>query len=185
MPVERPIPFAYRRVNVVGTSASGKTQVAIALARKLGVPHVELDALHWEANWAHASIETMGDRVAAAVAGDGWVVDGNYSAVRALIWERAEAVVWLDCSLATIIRRYLVRTARRIRTQEEIWPGTGNRERWSTLLRRDGLLWWILSTYRRRRRDYPRLLAARPDIAVVHLRSPRATAAWLAQLDAQ
>jgi adenylate kinase family enzyme len=185
MPAERPMPFPYRRVNVVGTSASGKTQVAMALARKLGVPHVELDALHWEPNWTHASDEAMRDRVAAMVATDGWVVDGNYSVVRGLIWERVEAVVWLDYSLATIMRRYLIRTVRRIRTQEEIWPGTGNRERWSMQLRRDGLPWWILSTYRRRRRDYPRLLAARHDIAVIRLRNPGATAAWLAQLDAQ
>jgi hypothetical protein len=51
------------------------------------------------------------------------------------------------------------------------------------LLRRDGLLWWILPTYQRRRRDYPRLLAARPDIAAIRLRTPCATDAWLAQLD--
>jgi len=50
------------------------------------------------------------------------------------------------------------------------------------LLQRDGLLWWILSTYRRRRREYPRLLAARPEIAVHRFRSPRAAHAWLAQL---
>ncbi len=36
-----------RRVNVIGTSGSGKTTVAAALADRLGIRHVELDALSW------------------------------------------------------------------------------------------------------------------------------------------
>ena len=46
-----PAAFPYRRVNVVGTSASGKTTFARALAERLGVRHVELDALHWQSGW--------------------------------------------------------------------------------------------------------------------------------------
>jgi adenylate kinase family enzyme len=177
------VTYPYHRVNVVGTSATGKTTFAAALAAALDVPHIELDALHWEAGWREAPDDVMQDRVRAAVAGDAWVVDGNYSAVRDLVWARAEAVVWLDYSLLTILRRYARRTLRRIRTREEIWPGTGNHERWSMhLLQRDSLLRWILSTYRRRRRDYPRLIAARPDIVAVRLRSPRAASAWLGRL---
>jgi hypothetical protein len=47
------------------------------------------------------------------------------------------------------------------------------------LFSRDSLLLWILTTYRRRRREYPRLLAARPDLAVFRLRSPRDADRWL------
>lgn len=176
-------PFPFRRINVVGTSAAGKTTMARSIAARLGVPHVELDALHWERGWRDAPWDVMRERVQRAVAADAWVVDGNYSAVRDLVWERAEAVVWLDFPLRTILWRYVVRTGRRVRTQEELWPGTGNRETLSMhLLQRDSLLWWILSTYRRRRREYPPLLAARPDLVAVRLRSPRNADRWLAQL---
>ena len=172
--------FPYRRINVVGTSASGKTTFARSLAARLRLPHVELDALHWEPGWTEAPDQVMRDRVQRAVAADAWVVDGNYAAVRDLVWERTEAVVWLDFRLHTILWRYATRTGRRIRTREELWPGTGNRETLSLhLLRRDGLLWWILGTYRRRRRDYPRLLAGNPRIAAVRLRSPRDADRWL------
>ncbi len=176
-------PFPYRRVNVVGTSSSGKTTFAVALAARLGVPHVELDALHWGPNWTEASPQQMRERVSAAIAGAGWVADGNYSVVRDLMWERAEAIVWLDYPLRTVLRRYLVRTRRRIRSREELWPGTGNRERLRNhLVGREGLLWWILSTYHRRRREYPVLVRRHPELAVVHLRSPAEADAWLARL---
>jgi len=175
--------FPYRRVNVVGTSASGRTTFARTLAEKLDVPHVELDALHWEPNWTEAPDDLMRERVAAAVAGEAWVVDGNYSVSRDLVWARAQAVIWLDYPLHTILRRYLTRTRRRLGSQEEIWPGTGNRERWQNhVVGREGLLWWILTTYRRRRREYPLRLAERPDLFAVRLRSTRAADAWLAAL---
>jgi len=177
-----PRPFPYRRVNVVGTAASGKTTLARALAARLGVPHIELDALQWEAGWREAEPAVLRERTRAAIAGDAWIADGNYSAVRDLVWSRAEAVVWLDYPLPTILARYASRTQRRIRTGEELWPGTGNRERLSNVLGRDSLLWWILGTYRRRRREYAQRLAAHPELAAVRLRSPRETAAWLADL---
>jgi adenylate kinase family enzyme len=66
------------RINVVGTSGNGKTTFSRALAARLGVPYVELDALNHGPNWAEASDEDFRRRVAAAIQGrDGWVVDGN------------------------------------------------------------------------------------------------------------
>ena len=57
-----------QRINVVGMSCSGKTTLARAIAERLGVPHVELDALYWERDWTPASDETFRARVATAVA---------------------------------------------------------------------------------------------------------------------
>lgn len=144
------------------------------------MPHVELDALHWEPNWTEAPDEVLRERVKNAIAGDGWVVDGNYATVRDLVWGRAQAVVWLDLPLRTILWRYLRRTVRRVARRQELWAG--NRERLTThLFSRDSLLWWILTTYRRRRAEYPALLAARPDLVAVRLRSSGAADRWLAR----
>jgi len=66
------------RVSVVGSTGSGKTTFARELARILGVPHVELDALNWGPNWTMVDEGLFRGRVDAATSADGWVVDGNY-----------------------------------------------------------------------------------------------------------
>ena len=172
-----------RRVVVVGTTGSGKTVLARRLAGRLGLPHVELDALHWDPDWTKAPSAVFRERTARALSGDGWVVDGNYGKVRDLVWPRADTVVWLDFPLSLILWRLVRRTFRRALTREELWGG--NRERLRAhFLTRDSLFLWALKTYRRRRRDYP-LLFKQPEhahLAVVHLRSPRAVKDWLASV---
>jgi adenylate kinase family enzyme len=59
------------RIAVVGTSGSGKTTLAKALATQFAIPHIELDAVNWQASWRDLS-RTDGDefvrRVALAIA---------------------------------------------------------------------------------------------------------------------
>jgi adenylate kinase family enzyme len=124
-----------RRVSVVGSSGAGKTTLSRRLAGALGVPHVELDAIFHQPGWTELPDDEFRRRVAAEVAGDGWVVDGNYGAVKDLVWAAADTVVWLDRPRATVIRRLVLRSARRTVTRQELW--NGNREPWSGLFRRD------------------------------------------------
>jgi adenylate kinase family enzyme len=171
-----------RRVNVVGTSCSGKTTLARALAQRLGVPHVELDALFWGPGWQPVPHELFRRRVSEAADRPGWVIDGGYSRVRDITWAHADTVVWLDYPLRVVLPRYLRRTAHRLRSGEEFWPGTGNRETARHLFGRDSLWWWILSTHRGRRRQLTSQLRDRPDLTVVRLRSARETHDWLKSL---
>ena len=57
-----------RRVAVVGTSGSGKSTFARALAERMGVPFTELDSLHHGPGWTEASPEELRARVEAAMA---------------------------------------------------------------------------------------------------------------------
>lgn len=172
------------RINVVGTSCSGKTTLARALARRLDVPHVELDALFWGRDWTPVPTPLFRARLARALANDDWVADGGYSAVRDITWARVETIVWLDFPLRTVLVRWARRTFSRIRSREEFWPDTGNRESVRHTLRRDGLLWWILATHRRRRRSHGAAMAAATTVMWVRLRSPAEADAWLAGVQA-
>src|SRR5437879_13025455 len=82
------------RVSVVGSTGSGKTTFARDLARRLGVPHVELDALNWGPSWTMVPVDVFKERVARAVEGDAWVIDGNYGGrgARDLVWPRADSL---------------------------------------------------------------------------------------------
>ncbi|HET9877892.1 MAG TPA: adenylate kinase [Candidatus Limnocylindria bacterium] len=166
-----------QRINVVGTSGSGKTTFAAELSARLDIPHVELDALNWTGGWQQADPDVMRARVAAAVSGERWVIDGNYSVSRDLVWARADTVVWLDLPRSVVTWRIVTRTLTRLVRRTEMWAG--NRESLRMLLSRDSIVWWSVSTYARRRRDYPRLLAAHPDLRVVRLRTPRQADRWL------
>lgn len=171
------------RVSVVGTSGSGKTTFAQKLAERLAVPHIELDALHWLPDWQEAPLDELRDAVEQATAGDAWVVDGNYSKVRDIVWRRANTVIWLDYPLPVILRRLIVRTVRRSVKQEELW--NGNRESLGTaLFSRDSIVLWALKTYQRRRCEYP-VLFAQPEAAhlhVIHLDDPKTADSWLTAL---
>ncbi len=169
-----------RRLVVLGTSGSGKTTLAGQIAHRLGIPHVELDALHWEANWTPARPDIFQQRLTAALAGEAWVVDGNYNHARAAIWGRADTLVWLDYPLWRIMVQLLERTLRRALTQEALW-GNNRESLRRTFFSRDSILLWALQTYHRRRHEYL-LLTRQPSprhLRVVHLRSPRATRHWL------
>ena len=46
-----------KRINVVGTSASGKSTFSKALAQKLGLSYIELDDLFWLDDWVESTDE--------------------------------------------------------------------------------------------------------------------------------
>jgi adenylate kinase family enzyme len=162
-----------RRVSVVGNAGSGKSTLGRALAARLGVPHVELDGIYHQPGWTPLAQEELVRRVGEAAAGDGWVIDGNYTAVRPLIWARADTVVWLDLPRRTVMRRIIWRTVRRVISRAELW--NGNKEPWQNLLRRDpgasviAWAWHKHAVYR------GRYAAAAHDPAWAHARFIRIT----------
>ena len=144
------------RIVVVGTSGSGKTTFAKQLSQIIRRPHIELDALHWGPNWVPR--QDFPERVSVAVSAEEWVADGNYRVVRDQVWGRATAIVWLNYPFRVVFYRAFSRTMRRLVSQEPLY--SGNRESFrGAFLHKDGIPWWVIRTYRRRRREYPLILS--------------------------
>lgn len=174
---------ALARVVVVGCSGSGKTTLARRLAAGTGAAHVELDALFWGPGWQPRPGADFLRDVDAATAGARWVVDGNYAQTRAIVWPRATAVVWLNLRFSTVFGRALRRTLRRVATREALYAG--NRESFlRTFASRESLLWWVITSYRRRTREFRALQAgdAYPGLAWLELTHPRECASFVAAL---
>ena len=139
-----------KQIVVKGASGAGKTTFAAELARRLGVPHIELDALHHGPNWSEATAEEFRARVRAAMDADpsrGWVIDGNYERkLDALVTDAADTVVWLDLPLRLLLWRLWTRTSYRIRNNVELW--NGNRESWRTAVwGRESLFVWAIRSF--------------------------------------
>ncbi|HEX5189348.1 MAG TPA: AAA family ATPase, partial [Streptosporangiaceae bacterium] len=154
-----------QRISVVGNTGSGKTTVARAIAGALGVPHLELDSVFHQPDWQPLDTEEFRRVVAQFTAAGAWVVDGNYSAVRDIVWGRADTVLWVDPPRYRVMRQLVARTMRRMITGAELW--NGNRERWVYLFRRDeSIIAWAWTQHRKYRHRYA---AAQADPANAHL----------------
>lgn len=176
----------YQRISVVGTAGVGKTTFARALADRLNVSHIELDELHWGPGWQPAAAEEFRALVRERIRERAWIADGNYQSILGrLVWEHADAVVWLDPPRWVTIWRLVRRTAVRVIARKRLW--NGNREGATALMfwrREESILWWSWTTYERNKERY-QFAMADPECAGLRfhrLRTKSDVAGFLAKL---
>lgn len=173
------------RVVVVGSSCAGKTTFASALAESRACAFVDLDELFWGPDWTPKPEADFLQLVEHVAKGDAWVVAGNYGLARQVLWPQATTIVWLNFSLPVVLWRGLRRTVARVFTRQALFHG--NRESFRrAFLSRDSILWWIVSTFDRRRREFEQLRASAqyPHLVWMEARNPREAAALLHALQA-
>lgn len=84
------------RVVVDGMMGAGKSTFARALAARTGLPLVHLDVHYWQPGWVRPGDDAWRSRQRVLLAGETWIIEGNYNETLALRLERADTVVFLD-----------------------------------------------------------------------------------------
>jgi adenylate kinase family enzyme len=142
----------------------------------MDVPMLELDSIFHQPGWTPLPVDDFRRRVEEfTTASDGWIVDGNYSIIRDLVWNRADTVVWFDLPRYEVMRRVSWRTVRRWALRGELW--NGNRESLRNILSRNperSIVAWAWTTHDRNRDRYG---AASQDPAWSHLEFVRIASA--------
>ena len=164
-----PVSVPMRRVSVVGTSGSGKSTLSRALSVALDTGFLELDSVYHQPGWVPLPREEFRRRVSDLVAGERWVIDGNYTSnVKDLVWARADTVVWLDLPKRTVMRRIIWRSLWRAAKRTELW--NGNRERWRnffSLDKEESVIAWAWQTHAATRAKLETAMAD-PENAKLH-----------------
>ncbi len=167
-----------QRVLVIGPCGAGKSTAAAELGRVLGLPVHHLDRLHWRAGWVEGSRDELLAALAPILAGERWLIDGNYGGTMSGRIERADAVVYLYYPTWLCLWRALGRVRRfRGRSRPDMAPGCPERF--------DPAFFWYILMFRRgpRRRTEERLHGH--EAKVLRFRRPGELRAWLDSLAGQ
>lgn len=155
-----------QRVIVIGSGGAGKSSFAARLAERTGLPLVHLDALYWKPGWVATAPDEWDETVRRLVAGERWIIDGNYSRTMEMRVAACDTVIFLDVPRAVCLWRVVRRRLRfHGRARPDLTEGCPERLTWEFIR-------WIWSyPAGQRMKVLRRLSALRPDQRAVVLRS--------------
>lgn len=145
-----------KRINVVGTSASGKSTFSKALAHKLGLSYIELDDLFWLDDWRESSDLDFFEKLQQKIdhAPEGYVIDGNYTRTKHIKWKAIDTIIWLDLPFHINVYRSVKRALHRAWSKQRLWKSSNNTESIQSLFSRDSIVWWMIKTHQKNRQKY-------------------------------
>jgi adenylate kinase family enzyme len=165
-----------RRIAVIGNGGGGKSTLARALGKQLGIPVHEVDEVQWLPGWRRAPLDEVAYTLEGWAAKDSWIIDGfGPWPVIDRRMGRADTIVYVDLPFRTHLwwaaKRQAVSVVRR-----RAWAGQSAPA--PTLL-----LFRTLRRVHAMRSDLLELVTKGGRAAkLVHLRSPREIARWLGEV---
>ena len=84
------------RILIIGSSGAGKSTFARQLGEITGIEVVHLDKIYWRPNWVEMPKDQWRKTVAHLLAGDTWIMDGNYGGTMEMRLAACDTVIFLD-----------------------------------------------------------------------------------------
>ena len=166
------------RIAIIGPGGAGKSTLARRLAAITGLPVVHLDREHWRPGWVAPRNDEWQATVEALVAGDRWIIDGNYGGTMEPRFARADTILFLDFPRWRYLPRVVKRSLHyRGRSRPDMAEGCPERLDW-------GFLKWLWTWPRQGRvRAEAALAAAPPSVLIVRLRNPAEVAGFVKAIE--
>ncbi len=98
-----------KHIMIIGSCGSGKTTLAIELGKRIKLPVIHLDKEYWHAGWVESSKEKWIEKQWELLAGECWIVDGNYGGSLDIRLGKADTAIFLDYSRYLCLYRVLKR----------------------------------------------------------------------------
>ena len=87
-----------KKIIILGCSGSGKSTLAFQLQEITGLPLIHLDNVWWKPDRTHISRDEFDRKLAAILAGESWIIDGDYSRTYEPRFQACDTVIFLDFS---------------------------------------------------------------------------------------
>jgi adenylate kinase family enzyme len=171
------LPYPPTRVLVGGTSGSGKSTLAREVSTLVGLPYIEIDALHHGPGWTvrpefRSDVEALSEQ-------PGWITEYQYAPARPVLLAHSDLVVYLLLPRALVMGRVVRRTIRRSLRRETLWNGNIEPPLRTLLIRRDHIIRWAWRTHGDGPSRVKEIAETVPHLPVVVLRSPREVQEWI------
>lgn len=163
------------RVLVIGPCGAGKSTLSADLGRRLALSVHHMDQLNWQPGWVESGDDALRAKLDAIIAGDRWLIDGNYGGTLAERLARADTVVYLDYPVRLCLRQLLGRIwTYRGRTRPDMTEGCPERF--------DLAFFLYVLTWNRGPRPRTEAKLKNFDGRIIRITDPKALSDWLAAL---
>jgi adenylate kinase family enzyme len=167
----------YKKIAIIGSTASGKSTLANKLSKLYDLPHIELDQILFE-NRKRKTDDEFRDAVRLVVKEPEWICDGVFYNLADIIWPKADIVIWLDLPLKTAYKQVLSRSLGRI-IKAQSKPG-GQRETLKTAFGRNGIVTKTPHIHRKVTANYEELVKQYVSSDnLVRLKSRKEVSSWV------
>ena len=160
-----------KRVAIVGPGGAGKSTFARALGDRTGLPVIHLDHHFWQPGWVETERDAWRRTQAVLLAGDRWIVDGNYGGTLDERFSRADTVIIVTRPRMACVASAMWRTTK---NHGEAVQAEGCPERYQLAFYR-----WIWNYARDSRPRLDAAISRHPHLTIVELTTREETRRFL------